>query len=90
MSSPHLLLAAVLLGAGPAAAQLPGQKLPGPAEGRGRDALVSPSNPGVAPPLDIRIQDEGLHLPRGVGDDAPPPKPAPAAGSAPKPEAKKP
>jgi hypothetical protein len=69
-------------------AQLPGQKLPGPTDTRGRDALLSPSNPGVAPPLDIRIQDEGLQLPRGVGDDAPPPKPA--AAPAPKPEPKKP
>jgi hypothetical protein len=86
----HLLLAAALLAAAPAAAQLPGQKLPGPTDTRGRDALLSPSNPGVAPPLDIRIQDEGLQLPRGVGDDAPPPKPAPAEAPAPKPEAKKP
>lgn len=84
----ELLLAAALLAAGPAAAQLPGQKLPGPTDTRGRDALVSPSNPGVAPPLDIRIQDEGLKLPQGVGDDAPLPKPA--AAPAPKPEAKKP
>lgn len=88
MRSLNLLLAAALLAAGPAAAQLPGQKLPGPTDARGRDALVSPSNPGVAPPLDIRIQDEGLKLPQGVGDETPPAKPA--AGPAPKPEVKKP
>lgn len=42
----------------------------------GRDALRPPSNPGIAAPLDIRIQGEGLSLPPGVSEDAPVSKPA--------------
>ena len=49
------------------------------------DDLLAPSssNPGVAPPLDIRIQGEGLSLPTGVSEDDQPAKPAAPAASAP-------
>ena len=43
-----------------------------PAAGQAsRDALRPPSNPGIAPPLDIRIQGEGISLPPGVSEDEP-------------------
>ena len=49
----------------------------GPLEGtpgarkEGRDSIRPPSNPGIAPPLDIRIQGEGISLPPGVSEDEP-------------------
>jgi hypothetical protein len=54
----------------------------GPLEGtpgarrEGRDSLRPPSNPGLAAPLDIRIQGEGISLPPGVSEDEPVSKPA--------------
>ena len=48
-----------------------------PAAGQAsRDSLRPPSNPGIAPPLDIRIQGEGISLPPGVSEDEPIRKPA--------------
>ncbi len=41
----------------------------------GDDLFQQSSNPGVAPPLDIRIQGEGLSLPKGVSEDDLPAKP---------------
>ena len=41
----------------------------------GDDLLQPSSNPSVAPTLDIRIQGEGLSLPKGVADDYAPAKP---------------
>ena len=86
--------------AAPAWPQLPGQKGGfGSTDSRsGRDVLISPSNPGVAPPLDIRIQDEGISLPRGVSEDerdqkpAEPPRPQaePPKSAPPAPDARKP
>ena len=70
-----------------------------PAAGReNRDSLRPPSNPGIAPPLDIRIQGEGISLPPGVSEDEPISKPAedraPPRGAPPddpsKPDAKRP
>ena len=71
--------------AAPAWPQMPGQKGGfGATDSRGsREAIGSPSNPGVAPPLDIRIQDEGLRLPRGVSEDDRPEKPPVEAKPAP-------
>ena len=40
------------------------------------DTLRPPSNPGIAEPLDIRIQGEGISLPPGVSEDEPVSKPA--------------
>ena len=72
----------------------PAQGLPGGvggipgvgSQGGGRKAsedLLSPSRnePGVAPPLDIRIEGEGLSLPKGVSEDDQPQKPAAAPAS---------
>ena len=70
-----------------------------PAAGKAsRDSLRPPSNPGIAPPLDIRIQGEGISLPPGVSADEPVGKPAedpaPQRGASPadppKPDAKRP
>ena len=48
-----------------------------PAAGQAsRDSLRPPSNPGIAPPLDIRIQGEGISLPPGVSEYEPIRKPA--------------
>jgi hypothetical protein len=96
----HPWILAAILCALPAlaGAQMPGQKgVFGSSDSRGgRDTVVSPSNPGVAPPLDIRIQGEGVSLPPGASEDdreakqqAAPPVPA-APPKAPPPEAKKP
>jgi hypothetical protein len=49
--------------------------IPGSGKG-GRDSLRPPSNPGIAEPLDIRIQGEGISLPAGVSEDEPVSKPA--------------
>jgi hypothetical protein len=94
----QVILAAILCALpAVAGAQMPGQKgVFGSTDSRGsRDAVVSPSNPGVAPPLDIRIQGEGVSLPPGASEDdreakpaAPPAQAAPP--KAPPPEAKKP
>lgn len=50
----------------------PGAPATGPAS---RDSLRPPTNPGIAPPLDIRIQGEGISLPPGVSEDEPVRKP---------------
>ena len=64
----------------------------------GRDLLRPQSNPGIAAPLDIRIQGEGVSLPPGVSGDQPASKPddvrapkgnSPEDGKS-KPEAKRP
>jgi len=70
-----------------------------PAAGQAnRDSLRPPTNPGIAPPLDIRIQGEGISLPPGVSEDEPVRKPvedsAPLRSAPPddplKPDAKRP
>ena len=70
---------------------------PGAARKSGDDLLRPPSEPGIAPPLDIRIQGEGLALPPGVGGDEPVRKPdadrAPQSGkpeTPPRPDGKRP
>lgn len=69
-----------------------------PGAARENRDLNRSSNPGVAAPLDIRIQGEGVSLPPGVSEDDRPSKPAaetPPQPSAlqegkPKPDAKRP
>ena len=51
-----------------------GFNAPGAAK-KGSDTIRPPSNPGIAEPLDIRIQGEGLSLPPGVSEDEPVRKP---------------
>ena len=74
-----LLAGLLLLGlAAPGLAQLPGSPPGGfgaqGAKKSGDDLFQQSSNPGVAPPLDIRIQGEGISLPKGVADDDAPVK----------------
>jgi len=93
-------LAASVLAQGKGGVFGPLDSTPGaPAAGQAsRDSLRPPSNPGIAPPLDIRIQGEGISLPPGVSEDEPIRKPAeeraPQRGIPPgdpsKPDAKRP
>ena len=53
-----------------------GFNAPGASRKSGDAILRPPSNPGLAEPLDIRIQGEGLSLPPGVSEDEPVRKPA--------------
>jgi len=71
-------LAASVLAQGKGGGFGPLDSTPGaPAAGQAsRDSLRPPSNPGIAPPLDIRIQGEGISLPPGVSEDEPVSKPA--------------
>ena len=77
------------------------QGLPGLSDPRGMtsgerkgsdDLLRRSAEPGIAPPLDIRIEGEGLSLPKGVSEDdrpATPPeskKESGAPANAPKPQ----
>jgi len=78
---PGLMLwafAASVLAQGKSSVFGPLESTPGaPAAGQAsRDSLRPPSNPGIAPPLDIRIQGEGISLPPGVSEDEPIRKPA--------------
>jgi hypothetical protein len=49
--------------------------LSSPGTKKSGDDLLQSANPGVAPALDIRIQGEGLSLPKGVAEDEMPVKP---------------